>query len=215
MWIRRKDGSILPQLLSITRICEAEAGCCRYVGFYSDITNLKADQARLEKLAHFDPLTGLANRMLCHDRLRAAIARAHRADHHVATLFIDLDGFKQVNDRLGHQTGDMLLVEVAERMRACVREDDTVARLGGDEFVVILNEVGDRASIRELAERVLQATRVTLGAGAAELSVSGSIGIACYPQDGEAEELLLERADQAMYQAKQAGKGQLAFYRAD
>jgi len=215
MWIRRKDGSILPQLLSVTRICEVESGCCRYVGFYSDITSLKADQARLEKLAHFDPLTGLANRMLCHDRLRAAIARAHRSKGHVATLFIDLDGFKQVNDRLGHQTGDMLLVEVAERMKASVREDDTVARLGGDEFAVILNEVGDREDIRELAERVLQATQVTLGAGDTALTVSSSIGIARYPQNGETEDVLLELADQAMYQAKQAGKGRLAFYRAD
>lgn len=215
IWNRMKDGSVQPQLLSITRICEPEADSCRYVGFYSDITSLKENEARLEKLAHFDPLTGLANRMLCLDRLRAAIARAHRSGKQVAVLFVDLDGFKQVNDRLGHQTGDMLLVEVAERMKQGVREDDTVARLGGDEFAVILNDIDDRDEVRHLAERMLAATRVTMGAGDVALAVTGSIGIGCYPQDGETEDQLLKAADQAMYLAKQAGKAQLAFHRAD
>ena len=215
IWIRNQAGTVIPRLLSITRICQEETGTSRYVGFYSDITALKESEARLEKLAHFDQLTGLANRMLFHDRLRAAMARAHRANSFVALLYIDLDGFKEINDRLGHQTGDMLLVEAAERMKSCIREDDTVARLGGDEFAIILNEVSDQEESRGLAERLLQQLKITMGAGTDALYVSGSIGIATYPQDGEDVELLLDHADQAMYQAKQAGKNAYACYRAD
>jgi diguanylate cyclase (GGDEF)-like protein/PAS domain S-box-containing protein len=215
IWIRNKAGSVVPRLLSITRICEAESQGCRYVGFYSDITALKESEARLEKLAHFDQLTGLANRMLCHDRLRAAISRAHRSKSQVAVLYVDLDGFKAVNDRLGHQTGDMLLVEAAERMKTCVREDDTVARLGGDEFVIILNEIRSRDEVGELAGRLLERLKIIMGAGNAALHISGSIGIATYPQDGEKVDMLLHHADQAMYQAKLAGKDRCAFYQSE
>jgi diguanylate cyclase (GGDEF)-like protein/PAS domain S-box-containing protein len=212
IWIRRKDGAIVPRLLTITTICEGGAGCCRHVGFYSDISSLKESEAKLEKLAHFDQLTGLANRMLFHDRLRAAIARARRASCHVGLLFIDLDGFKQVNDTLGHRTGDMLLVEVAERMKHCVREDDTVARLGGDEFAVVLNELSGADCVWELAQRLLGQLQIELGGGAETLRVSASIGVALYPDHGESVSLLLEKADQAMYQAKQAGKNTVVFF---
>lgn len=211
IWIRRKDGAIVPRLLSITTICEAELGQCRHVGFYSDITSLKESEAKLERLAHFDQLTGLANRMLFHDRLRAAIARAHRSTRQVAVLFVDLDGFKQVNDSLGHRTGDLLLVEVAERMKACVREDDTVARLGGDEFVLVLNEICSDDEVGELARRLREQLAISLGGGDDLLQVTASVGIAMYPRHGDQVTDLLEKADQAMYQAKQAGKNTVVF----
>lgn len=205
-WVKRKDGGAVPRLLSITTICEPELNRCRYVGFYSDISSLKESEARLEQIAHFDHLTGLANRLLFQDRLRAALARARRADSLAGLLYIDLDGFKQVNDTLGHQAGDDLLVDVARRLEACVREDDTVARLGGDEFAVIMNDLADADMALALARRMVERLQITMPAADGPLQVTASIGLAIYPEHGDALESLLEQADRAMYAAKQAGK---------
>ncbi len=208
--IRNREGAVLPRLLSITRICGGADSACRYVGFYSDISRLKEAEARLERLAHFDTLTGLPNRILCLDRLRSAIARARRRGNRAALLYVDLDGFKQVNDRFGHATGDRLLQEAARAMAGCVRDEDTVARLGGDEFAVVLDGLREAGEVRELAQRLLQRLRFTRGEGPREVQVTASIGIAVFPDDGDEVDVLLQRADEAMYRAKARGKSRFA-----
>lgn len=172
---------------------------------------LRAD-ALLLKLAHYDALTGLPNRLLLHDRIRGALARADRSGDSVATLFIDLDGFKRVNDELGHEAGDELLVEAARRVESAVRSVDTAARLGGDEFVVVLEQIKAAADVQVVAQRVLdQLGRPFLIAGV-ERQLSGSVGVSQFPLDAHTPETLLSLADAAMYRAKRAGKNQVAFH---
>ncbi len=170
------------------------------------------DQQRLNYLARYDSLTGLINRTLFTDRLDGAVARARRDGSVVALLFLDLDGFKEVNDRLGHPVGDALLRQAAERLVACVRESDTVARLGGDEFTVIL-EGGHRVEdAGQVATKILQALAVPYRVGAEEIVITSSMGIASYPLDGETSEDLLKGADIAMYSAKDAGRNTYQFF---
>jgi len=213
VWNRHKDGEACPNLVTISSVKNHTGQTTHYVATYSDISSLKENEDRLELLAHFDQLTSLPNRMLFHDRLRGARARAHRNQTIVAVMYVDLDGFKAVNDTLGHAAGDQLLGKVAAQLRACVREDDTVARLGGDEFAVLFNGLEDAALIEQLAERIVSSLNITVNCDSGPLQVSGSAGISIYPLDGENEESLLERADQAMYEAKRRGKHQYCFYR--
>jgi len=215
IWNRHKDGEACPNLVTISSVKNRNGQTTHFVATYSDISSLKENEDRLELLAHFDQLTGLPNRMLFHDRLRGARARAHRNQTIVAVMYVDLDGFKAVNDTLGHAAGDQLLAKAAAQLRACVREDDTVARLGGDEFAVLFNGLEDADLIGQLAERIVSSLNISVdcGDGGAPLQVSGSAGISIYPLDGESEENLLERADQAMYEAKRRGKHQYCFYR--
>ena len=213
VWNRHKDGEACPNLVTISSVKNHTGQTTHFVATYSDISSLKENEDRLELLAHFDQLTSLPNRMLFHDRLRGARARAHRNQTIVAVMYVDLDGFKAVNDTLGHAAGDQLLGKVAAQLRACVREDDTVARLGGDEFAVLFNGLEDAALIEQLAERIVSSLNITVNCDSGPLQVSGSAGISIYPLDGENEENLLERADQAMYEAKRRGKHQYCFYR--
>lgn len=213
VWNRHKDGEASPSLVTISSVKNHTGQTTHFVATYSDISSLKENEDRLELLAHFDQLTSLPNRMLFHDRLRSARARAHRNQTIVAVMYVDLDGFKAVNDTLGHAAGDQLLGKVAAQLRACVREDDTVARLGGDEFAVLFNGLEDAALIEPLAERIVSSLNITVDCDNGPLRVSGSAGISIYPLDGENEESLLERADQAMYEAKRRGKHQYCFYR--
>ncbi len=213
VWNRHKDGEACPSLVTISSVKNHTGQTTHFVATYSDISSLKENEDRLELLAHFDQLTSLPNRMLFHDRLRGARARAHRNQTIVAVMYVDLDGFKAVNDTLGHAAGDQLLGKVAAQLRACVREDDTVARLGGDEFAVLFNGLEDAALIEQLAERIVDSLNITVDCDSGPLQVSGSAGISIYPLDGENEESLLERADQAMYEAKRRGKHQYCFYR--
>ncbi len=213
VWNRHKDGEACPSLVTISSVKNHTGQTTHFVATYSDISSLKENEDRLELLAHFDQLTSLPNRMLFHDRLRSARARAHRNGTFVAIMYIDLDGFKAVNDTLGHAAGDQLLGKVAAQLRACVREDDTVARLGGDEFAVLFNGLEDAALIAQLAERIVSSLNITVDCGSGPLQVSGSAGISIYPLDSENEDSLLERADQAMYEAKRRGKHQYCFYR--
>ncbi len=213
VWNRHKDGEACPNLVTISSVKNHTGQTTHFVATYSDISSLKENEDRLELLAHFDQLTSLPNRMLFHDRLRGARARAHRNQTIVAVMYVDLDGFKAVNDTLGHAAGDQLLGKVAAQLRACVREDDTVARLGGDEFAVLFNGLEDAALIEQLAERIVSSLNITIDCDSGPLQVSGSAGISIYPLDGENEESLLERADQAMYEAKRRGKHQYCFYR--
>ena len=206
MWDRRKDGELIPNLVSISAVADEADQVSNYVAVFSDITQIKEKEQELEQLAHFDGLTGLANRMLFHDRLRAALHRANRHKSCCAVMYIDLDGFKQVNDSLGHAVGDSVLVRVARQVEQAIREDDTAARLGGDEFAIIFNELSEKDDVDLLAGRVLKNLTFEVNAETEVLPISASIGIAIYPDHGDSEERLLHCADQAMYYCKHHGK---------
>ena len=183
-------------------------------GVCQDITEHRIANERIYKLAHYDALTGLANRALLHERLSEAIARARHMGGNLAVLCLDLDGFKAVNDLHGHSAGDALLREVAARLKGGVREADTVARLGGDEFVVLQTDYGQPDAVRTLAERLVAtlAEPYSLGAGQVQGAVTTSIGIAMFPSDGSDPETLLRNADTALYRAKWAGKNGSALF---
>lgn len=179
----------------------------------TDITDLKAAQERLQHLATHDPLTGLSNRQLFEDRLGHAVHMARRTATKLAVLFIDLDGFKAVNDNHGHAAGDDLLREVARRLTATVREVDTVARLAGDEFAIILEKTSGPESARKVAERALQNLCGSCIVNGIELTITASIGIACFPEDAETPQALVHLADEAMYQSKGGGKNAVSHSR--
>ncbi|MDD5181008.1 MAG: PAS domain S-box protein [Gallionellaceae bacterium] len=205
-----RDGHEFPVELSITSINTADG--CEFNAFIQDITQRKESENLIWKQANYDTLTGLPNRRMLHDRLTQEIKKAHRADLKMALLFIDLDRFKEVNDTLGHNMGDLLLVEAARRIGDCVREADTVARLGGDEFIIILSELEDASSIERVAESILQKMAEPFQLGNEVAYVSASMGITLYPDDATEVEDLLKDADQAMYVAKNAGRNRLSYF---
>ncbi len=185
----------------------------RMTGMFSDISERKEADEHIWRLANFDVLTGLPNRRLFRDRLEQDVKQASLNRHALALLFIDLDRFKQVNDSLGHEAGDLLLRHAGRRIQTCVRETDTVARLGGDEFTVILTELdNERTQVEVICEKILQALAEPFQLGSEPTSVSASIGVAWYPDDAETHDELLRKVDQAMYFAKQAGKNQFAYF---
>lgn len=177
-----------------------------------EITERRKAEERLDRLAHHDPLTGLSNRLMFIERLRASLTLAARHERRLAVLFVDLDRFKDVNDTLGHTTGDQLLVVVAERLAACVRASDTLARLGGDEFVCILEEIEGAGAVSVVAEKLLAAFREPYRINGNDLHLSASIGISVSPSDGSDVETLVRNADIAMYQAKASGRNRSQFY---
>jgi diguanylate cyclase (GGDEF)-like protein len=167
---------------------------------------LEDSNRAMESLALHDPLTGLPNRRLLLDRLSLAIAHAHRNKGTMAVMYLDLDGFKQINDTLGHDAGDTLLRTVAARLLASVRQEDTVARLGGDEFMIALWELGHADNIDKLAAKVIEAVSQPYDIRGHRVNMTASIGVGIYPADGEAGETLMKRADQALFEAKRSGK---------
>jgi diguanylate cyclase (GGDEF)-like protein/PAS domain S-box-containing protein len=215
IWNRRKTGDVYPEWLTITAICDDSGRLTHYVGVFSDISSLKRSQAQLERLAHFDPLTDLPNRTLFQDRLAHAIDRARRCENLIAVLLIDLDGFKTVNDSLGHPVGDRLLQEIALRLKTCIRIEDTVARLGGDEFAVVLANMVDGGDSIEVVRKILAAINTPIDLDGLTAQVSASIGIAIFPTDGDNAIELVRNADAAMYGAKEAGRRGYCFYRAN
>ncbi len=206
IWNRRKDGDEYAELLTISAVHDATGKVANYVALFTDITPMKTHQQQLEHIAHYDALTNLPNRVLLADRLQQAIAHSHRRAQSLAVVYLDLDGFKAVNDNHGHDVGDALLVVVAQRMKAALREGDTLARLGGDEFVAVLVDLNAPADCEPVIERLLQAAADPMEVDDAPLRVSASIGVTLYPQDGGDADMLLRHADQAMYLAKQSGK---------
>lgn len=185
----------------------------RLAGSLQDITERKQAEELIWKQANFDELTQLPNRRLFHDRLKQEIKKAHRAHSQLALLFIDLDEFKEVNDTLGHATGDMLLVQAATRIGSCVRETDTVARLGGDEFTVVLTDVHDISNIERVATAVLKCLLEPFHLGDHTVNISASLGITLYPNDGTDSNELLKSADQAMYAAKRLGRNRFNYFK--
>ena len=208
---RRKNGEIYPEWLTINSVKNDEGEVSNYVSIFSDITAIKSSQRRIEFLATHDELTGLPNRSLLVDRLKHALSQAKRQEQRIAVLFIDLDNFKNINDTLGHDVGDILLKQAAERLQRCVRDSDTLARLGGDEFVAILSDL----SLEELnaaAGRVVDFLGASFRINEQNLYVSASIGISIFPEDGTDSATLLKAADTAMYRAKDRGRNQYQFF---
>jgi diguanylate cyclase (GGDEF)-like protein/PAS domain S-box-containing protein len=216
IWNRRKDGVVFPEMLTISAVRDESGRIQRYVALFADITQLKNQQSELEHIAHYDALTHLPNRVLLADRLKQAMQSAERRGTRVAVLFLDLDNFKTVNDQHGHEAGDELLLQLAERMGHALRQGDTIARLGGDEFVAVLQDLQNQEDIQPYAERLLQAAQLPVCLGPLELRVSASVGVALYPQSEPIDpDQLLRQADQAMYQAKQSGKNRYHVFDAD
>ncbi|APV51943.1 hypothetical protein BWI17_21085 [Betaproteobacteria bacterium GR16-43] len=184
----------------------------RLVGIAMDITERKLAEQRIAHMAHHDALTGLPNRVLLHDRIRQAIAQAHRAGGEVAVLFIDLDRFKTINDSLGHPLGDRLLQSVASRLLVCLREGDTVSRLGGDEFVIVIPGMSGASGAASVAGKILEVLANSFHLQGHDLHVSASVGIALYPSDGDDADTLMRHADTAMYHAKDAGRANYQFF---
>ncbi|NKN32570.1 EAL domain-containing protein [Marichromatium bheemlicum] len=212
IWNRRKSGEVYPEMLRINAVKDADGVLTHYVGMFSDITDLKEAQRRLESLANYDALTSLPNRVLLSDRLHQALANAKRRDRLVAICFLDLDDFKLVNDRHGHDAGDRFLIEIAKRLVRTVRGGDTVARLGGDEFVLLITELRTTEELDRVLERALQAIDVPFEVDDAVLDVSASVGVTLYPLDDVDPDTLLRHADQAMYQAKQLGRNRYQLF---
>jgi diguanylate cyclase (GGDEF)-like protein/PAS domain S-box-containing protein len=189
-----------------------ESQVSRLIGMLTDISERKRADERIWRHANFDSLTEMPNRRLFRDRLEQEVRKAQRTHTAIAVLFLDLDRFKQVNDLLGHDAGDLLLVQAARRIEDCVREVDTVARLGGDEFTVILSALEDADKVEQIAQKILTVLAEPFSIGKEYLYISGSVGIALYPDDADSAEELIRKADQAMYAAKQSGKNQFSYF---
>jgi diguanylate cyclase (GGDEF)-like protein/PAS domain S-box-containing protein len=215
IWDRRKDGAQFAARFSVSAIRTEHSDTRRLALLMSDITKRKENDDRIRKQANYDALTGLPNRALFLDRLNQALIAGQRAAKQLGLMFIDLDGFKLVNDTLGHQKGDMLLKEAARRLAGCLRSADTLARLGGDEFTVIMPGLGDARNAVMVANRVLASLVPAFDLSGQEAFVSASIGIAVYPDDAQDLDHLLRNADAAMYRAKAMGKANFQFYTHD
>ncbi|OIR19454.1 cyclic di-GMP phosphodiesterase Gmr [mine drainage metagenome] len=212
IWNRRKNGEIYAELLSISVISDDAGKVQRHVAVFSDVTYFKEHEAELSRIANYDALTGIPNRRLLADRLGQAIAHAQRNGKMLAVCYIDLDGFKDVNDQYGHETGDRLLVDITRRLQEVLRAGDTLARLGGDEFVVLFNDLSLESECFQVLERIVQTIARPMLLGEHQVAVSASIGVTFYPADDEGGDSLLRHADQAMYVAKQSGKNRFHLY---
>lgn len=215
IWNQRKNGEIYPQILNIGAIYDQDASLSHFVAVFHDITEIKRQEEQIVHQAYHDSLTGLPNRRLAHDRIEVSIAHVKRGGTKLAVLFLDLDNFKNVNDTLGHEWGDKLLLHVANRLVATVREEDTVARLGGDEFLILVAAIAGREMVVDLVNRVLRCFASPFNVGGNDLYITASIGVAFYPDDGNDPGVLTKHADIAMYQAKSRGKNRYCLFSAD
>lgn len=212
VWNRRKNGEVFPEWMTINTIRDEFGEVVRYVALGSDITNKLRSDELIWRQANFDFLTDLPNRYMFHDRLEQEVHKAHREGTGFALLFIDLDRFKDINDSLGHQVGDQLLIEAADRISGCARESDTVARLGGDEFTVILTHLSEPEDVERVAQKILLRLQDPFEFRGEVVYISASIGITFYPEDSVDVDQLLSNADQAMYAAKAAGRNCLSYF---
>ncbi|TAJ76337.1 MAG: sensor domain-containing diguanylate cyclase [Gallionellaceae bacterium] len=211
IWNRRKSGEVYPEWLSIGVVKNGKGEVINYISLFSDITERKAAEQKIEFLAHYDALTRLPNRALFADRLKLALIAADRHEKKVALLFLDLDKFKTINDTMGHLAGDMLLQSVAERLRSCVRESDTICRQGGDEFMILLSEVGSKEQVENVAKKIIAAMVVPHRIAEQEIVVTFSVGISLFPDNAGDSEAMVRCADDAMYRAKERGRNNYQF----
>lgn len=209
---KRKNGEIYPEWQSIFVVKNDVGGISNYVSIFLDISSRKAAEAQVHKMANFDPLTGLANRNLLHDRISQSHKKAHRQGSKFGLMYLDLDNFKDINDAHGHGVGDLLLKNVAERLLGCIREGDTVSRSGGDEFILLLLDIDGNEGAAKIAEKILLSIAAPYRISGLELFISASVGVAIYPDDSEIIEQLLKHSDMAMYHAKQKGKNCYSFF---
>jgi diguanylate cyclase (GGDEF)-like protein/PAS domain S-box-containing protein len=216
IWNRRKNGTVYPEWLNVSAVRDRHGRIEHYIAIFSDITERKEHEERITYQAFHDALTGLPNRLLFRDRLDLALAQARRNKaRKPALMFLDLDRFKQINDTLGHEAGDTLLKEVANRLRHCVRASDTVARMAGDEFTVLLPEAEEEGEARAVADKILQVMNEPIVLGSESRVVTTSIGISHFPQDGRDAETLMKHADAAMYAVKGSGRASFCFFNSD
>ena len=219
VWLKRRNGEHYPAWVGITAVLDDEGDLASYVCFFTDISERKASEQRIHRLAYYDALTHLPNRTLFQDRLHTALQQAERQKAWVVLMFLDLDRFKPINDSLGHAAGDRMLKDMAERLLDCVHEDDTVARMGGDEFTLLLQPKATRELALNraihVAEQILASLVRPFVLENREFFVTASIGIALSPQDGNELSQLMKNADTAMYHAKERGKNNFQFYQAD
>jgi diguanylate cyclase (GGDEF)-like protein/PAS domain S-box-containing protein len=212
IWNKRKNGEIFPEWVSISAIKNDRREIANYLCIATDISGRKKDEERLHLLANYDELTALPNRRMFDQRLDYALAHADRYGKQLAVVYIDLDGFKIINDTLGHAAGDLLLTEAAERLRQCLRKSDAVARFGGDEFVALITESAQQHDVVGVAHKLLEAMACPYLLSGQECRLSASIGISSYPDDGDDAQTLIKNADIAMYRAKAQGKNNFQFY---
>jgi diguanylate cyclase (GGDEF)-like protein/hemerythrin-like metal-binding protein/PAS domain S-box-containing protein len=210
--VRVGTGEPSPGWMTLSAINDDSGLVTHYVGVLSNITQLIIRQRQLEAIAHHDALTGLPNRLFLSDRIRQSIAQARRNDDSLAVCYLDLDGFKEINDTFGHAAGDLVLQEIATRCQALMRGNDTIARMGGDEFVLLLGDLKQSEDCASFLKRLLSEIRRPVSIGGRFLSVTASIGVTVFPADDGDPDALLHHADLAMYRAKQSGKSQHCFY---
>jgi diguanylate cyclase (GGDEF)-like protein/PAS domain S-box-containing protein len=213
---KRKNGEIFVQFLSITTTFDQHGQVKNYVGIFADITQQKENQKKLEHIAHYDALTQLPNRVLLGDRLNQHMIQTARRKQYLAVVFLDLDGFKDVNDQFGHQTGDTLLTIMAKRLKHALREGDTIARIGGDEFIAVLTDLNHIDHTLPYLANLLKSASTPVDIAGNEIQLSASLGVSFYSGDEHINaDLLIRQADQAMYQAKLAGKNQYYIFDSD
>ncbi|MCP4596994.1 EAL domain-containing protein [Neptuniibacter sp.] len=212
VWNKKKDGTLYPQWLSISVVHDDEGKAAQYIGVLSDMSERKAHEEQIHYQAYYDGLTGLPNRTLLMDRIEHDITVSKRSGHLSSLLFVDLDRFKRVNDTMGHEVGDRLLVEVAERLKSVVRESDTISRFGGDEFVILLTDIPSAESAAVVAEKVINALGQPFDLNGYEVFSGASVGITMTPTDSDVPVELLRLADLAMYKAKESGRNQFHFF---
>ena len=209
---RRKDGALIPEEMTITPVESQPGTITHFIAIKQDISERKLAQQRVNYLAYYDALTGLPNRMLLREHLNTAVAAARRRGRGVALLFLDLDRFKIINDSLGHSFGDLLLRQVASRLKNEIRQEDTVARVGGDEFLILLNNVENFAEVEVIATRIVKSVMGEFVIQGRTVSVTCSLGISVFPEHGEDAEALIKNADMAMYSAKEQGSNTFCFF---
>ncbi len=212
LWSRRRDGEVYPEQRTIVAVYDPDRRLLHYVSMFSDISAEKFATERIHRLAHYDATTELPNRVLLQDRLLHAINHATRGSGRLALLFLDLDGFKLINDTFGHSAGDEVLRKVGVRLLSRLRKADVVARIGGDEFAIVLSDIGQASDVQAICDQLLEVITEPYELGGQENRVTTSIGIALFPDDGSDVQSLLKHADAAMYQAKESGKNRYAFY---
>ncbi|MBS4199464.1 EAL domain-containing protein [Bacillus sp. FJAT-49732] len=212
IWNKRKNGELFLEWLTITKVKDSEGVVLGYIGVFSDITDRKKAEDELRKLAHFDALTGVPNRHSFSERFSNLLDVSQQFNQKLALLFLDLDRFKQINDSLGHEAGDKLLIEVAGRLQELIKNKDVIARLGGDEFVIILSNIKHQREAVHIAKRIIESLTKSFHIDGHEVYITTSIGISFYPNDGNSSEILLKKADKAMYMSKLNGRNQYEIY---